>query len=168
MNSPLLISQKILLVLAIIVGVAFAGFMGSLMFRMVSLMQEMTGHIAEISTNMSSMSNVIYGMGEDVHLMKDEMTDISLRINVMDGHMFLMNRSISSIQTRLANNMGIMTKDMNMMVGDINNLANSIGILSADVHNMNILMYHMGHDINRVSGSYTSPPKFLRNMMTAP
>ena len=131
-------------------------------------MQEMTGHIAEISTNMSSMSNVIYGMGEDVHLMKDEMTDISLRINVMDGHMFLMNRSISSIQTRLANNMGIMTKDMNMMVGDINNLANSIGILSADVHNMNILMYHMGHDINRVSGSYTSPPKFLRNMMTAP
>lgn len=157
-----------MIALALITGIAFAGFMGFLMYKMVSLMQEMTGHISEMSTNMRSISHVIYSMGEDVHLMKDEMSDISLRINIMDGHMFMMNRSISSIQTRLADNMGDMTKDMDLMVGDIHGLANSIGVLSADVHSMNILMHHLGYDIHRVSGSFTSPPTFLRNMINPP
>jgi hypothetical protein len=54
---------------------------------------------------------------------------------------------------------------MNIMVSDIDVLTESIRLLSTDIHNINFLIYHMGHDINRVSGSYTSPPTFMRNMM---
>ncbi|MCK4825750.1 hypothetical protein KA005_58925, partial [bacterium] len=100
-----------------------------------------------------------------VHLMTAEISDISIRINVMDGHMFLMNNSISSIQTRLADNMGVMSGDMNLLVEDIDGLTNSIGLLTTDIHHMTLLMHHMGYDINRATGSFTSPPTFLRNMM---
>jgi len=42
LNNTLSISQKSLIVLTLIVGVTFAGFMGFLMYKTVSLMQDMT------------------------------------------------------------------------------------------------------------------------------
>ena len=135
------------------------------MYKMVSLMEEMTGHVSQMSTNTTSMAKVMDHMGQDFHIMQDEMSDISTRIMLMDTHMFAMNRSISSIQTRLADNMGHMKIDLALMVDDIHGMTGAIKLMSSSVHNMSLDMHRLGYDIYRGTSSYTSPPSFLRNMM---
>ena len=135
------------------------------MYRMVDLMEEMTGHVAEMASNTSSMNKVMIHMGQDFHIMQDEMADISKRIMLMDTHMFMMNRSISSIQTRLADNLGHMKQDMGLMVDDVDKMTVGIRLMSSSVHNMSQDVHRMGYDIYRGSSSFTSPPSFLRNMM---
>lgn len=104
-------------------------------------------------------------MGQDFHIMQEEMADISKRIMLMDTHMFMMNRSISSIQTRLADNLGHMKQDMGLMVDDVDKMTVGIRLMSSSVHNMSQDVHRMGYDIYRGSSSFTSPPSFLRNMM---
>ncbi len=150
---------------ALIGGILVAVFISYIMFRVVSLMEDMSGSISEISTNISSMNNAMIHMGKDVHIMEEEISDISLRIMLMDSHMFTMNKTISTIQTRLADSLGHMTEDMNIMTSDVHGLTQSIKLMSSSVHNMSQDMHRMGYDIYRGSSSYTSPPSFIRNMM---
>ena len=104
-------------------------------------------------------------MGQDFHIMQDEIADISNRIMLMDTHMFMMNRSISSIQTRLADNLGHMKQDMGLITDDVDTVTRAMGLMSSSVYNMSQDVHRMGYDIYRGSSSYTSPPSFLRNMM---
>jgi tRNA A-37 threonylcarbamoyl transferase component Bud32 len=165
LNNSTSTSRKTLIAFALIAGISAAGFMGFLMYKMVSLMEEMTGHVSDMSTNTASMSKVMTHVGQDMHLMQIQVADISTRIMLMDNHMYMMNKSISSIQTRLADNMGHITEDMRLMLTDIHALTGSIQLMTTDVHNMSLDMHRMGYDIYRGSSSFTSPPSFLRNMM---
>ena len=63
-----------------------------------------------------------------------EMSNISNRIMLMDTHMFMMNRSISSIQAHLADNLGHMKQDMSLITDDVDSMTGGIRLMSSSVH----------------------------------
>jgi methyl-accepting chemotaxis protein len=158
-------NRRAYLPLIIIAGLVIAVAMGYFMYRMVDLMDKMTSHVASMSTDMTTITGEIIHLVKDTHDMELEMENISTRIMLMDNHMYLMNRSISSIQTRLADNLGHMQDDMQIMTDDIDRMTASITMMASDVRAMSVNMNRMGYDIYRGTSSYTSPPSFIRNMM---
>jgi len=174
MNTSNAIKKKspFILILIVVAALLGGGFMGKLMFDMVSYMKMMTFAVVtmsqdvnQMSTDMKtmreqfvSMTSTVNKMGAVLKDMETNMIDINASVMSMDTNMHEMETQIKNIQHAMA-------KDMNGIYKSVERMSLDVQTMSGNVLGMNYRMGLMVHDIHRGQSSFTSPINYMRNFM---
>ena len=174
MNTSNAIKKKspFILILIVVAALLGGGFMGKLMFDMVSYMKMMTFAVVtmsqdvnQMSTDMRtmrkqfvSMTNTVNRMGGVLKDVETNMIDMNASVMGMDNNMKEMEGQIKNIQHAMAEDMSGIRKGVERMSLDVQRM-------SGNVLGMNQQMGLMVHDIHRGQTSFTSPINYMRNFM---
>ncbi|MCG8428389.1 MAG: hypothetical protein MI754_13620 [Chromatiales bacterium] len=141
-------------ILLIVLLLGAGGFMGKLMFDMVSYMKEMTNSVVVMSQSVQVMEEKIVDMA-------GYMKSMNKNIDTIDDAIGHMNVDIHTIQTAMSEDLDSMRIQMEQMGPDIR-------VIAGHITHMDGLMNRMGYDIYRGTRPIASPFGMMQNMMDGP